>query len=115
MLLKLYKNVLSGDLASVASAGSAQGDAGAITESQKIVSVTGADGTKGVILPAGDGDTPDLYLLYSGTATNAVPVYPPTGGAINAGATNAAFSMTARKPTLFVRVSSTQWLAVMGA
>lgn len=112
MLIKEFQNVLSGDAAAVTPAGSSQSDGTAITA--KINVITGADGTKGVVLPAGDGDTA-VYLLYSATATNACKVYPPTGGSINAGAANAAFSMTAQKPTLFVRVSSTQWLAQMSA
>lgn len=113
MLFQGYQNILDGAVSTIAGAGSTGADATAITA--KITIVTGADATVGAILPAGDGDTPAVYLVYSSAATNALKVYPPSGGAINAGSTDAAFSLTARKPCLFVRVSSTQWLAVMSA
>ena len=112
MLQKEFQNIVYGTNPSVAAAGSAQGDAAAVTD--RVTTVTGADGTKGVILPAGDGDMA-VFVLYSSAATNACKVYPPTGAAINAGSANAAFSMTAQKPTVFVRVSSTVWLAVLSA
>lgn len=108
MLFKGFQNILDGAAAAVAAAGSSQSDATALTAKINIVSA--ADGTKGVVLPAGDGDTPAVYLVYSSAATNALKVYPPTGGNINAAAANAAHSLAAQTPALVVRVSSTQWL-----
>jgi hypothetical protein len=113
MLFQGFQNILDGAAAAVAAAGSAQGDAAAITAKVNVISA--ADGTKGVVLPAGDGDCPAVFVLYSSVVTNACKVYPPTGGSINAASANAAFSMTAQKPTLFVRVSSLQWLALLSA
>lgn len=111
MILKEFANVLKGEeMATVAAAGSTAADAAAL--SAQVTTVTGADATKGVILPAGDGELGTVLVVYSSAATNALKVYPPDGESINAGAADAAVSLVAQKPALFVRVSSTQWLCV---
>ena len=81
----------------IAAAGSSQTDATLIGANVTIVS--GASGTNGVILRKGK----NLYsgVIYPSAATNALLVYPPSGGTINGGSANASFSVTARKPAIF--------------
>lgn len=64
-------------------------------------------------LPAA-GDLGELFWVHNGGA-NALSVYPPTGGSINAAAANAALSVAAGKTALLQRVTATQLLAVVSA
>jgi len=82
----------------VAAAGSAQGSATLIaTKAPAVVHVTGADGTKGVILPAlvaaGRGR---VFIIKNDDTANAVlKIYPGVGEYINGIAVNGAFSLAA--------------------
>jgi hypothetical protein len=93
----------------LAATGSTQADAALIRAGSVIV--TGADGTKGVVLPAGMvGDS--VYLANS--SASALKVYPPSGAAIwvpgtGAGSANASYSATANSVTEYKCVSATQW------
>ena len=99
---------IGGIPSTLAAAGTTQGTAAAITSS--IVTVTGASGTNGVILPSAmPGDT---VTIYSSAATNALLVYPPSGAAINAASANAAYSHTAQTTHQFKCFSATSWLAM---
>jgi hypothetical protein len=101
-------STIGGVPSTVAAAGTTQGTAALIGSS--LVTVTGASGSNGVILPAGmPGDT---VTIYSSAATNALLVYPPVGAAINAAATNAAYSLTAQTSHQFKCFSATSWLAM---
>lgn len=97
----------------VAAAGSVQGDATAVKSS--IVIATGADGTKGVILPAGMvGD--EMWVFNSSAST--LKVYPPVGAAIcvtgsGLGTVNAAHSLLTFKCAVYKILSSTQLLVVL--
>lgn len=93
---------------SVAAAGSGQSTAALLTNGVLNL-VTGADGTKGVQLPVAAAG--DVCRVYSATATNAVPVYAQTGGQINSGTANAAFSCSAQTPYLFECIDGTSWIA----
>ncbi len=94
---------------SVASAGSVQGDATLIKTSNVIV--TGADGTKGVILPAvpvGDG------CLIINNSASTLKVYPPTGAAIavpgtSLGTANTSYAHTTFAVAEYFCLSATQW------
>lgn len=89
----------------VAAAGSVIGDAAQL--SQGINVVTGADGTKGVILPVA---VPGMQVIVKGTASAVLKVWPKTGAAINALSASAALSMTTgAMPLTFVATSATQW------
>lgn len=94
----------------VAAAGSVQGDATLVGMS--LCTVTGADGTKGVILPAAEnGDTLTLFNNSGST----LKVYPPSGAAIavpgtGLGSANAAYSHTTYAVVEYVCFSSTQWM-----
>lgn len=104
---------VGGQAGTVAAAGSAQGDATLVTASLTIV--TAADGTKGVILPAGQvGD--ELWIQNNAGST--LKVYPPTGAAINVtgtglGTGNAAHSLLTYKCGIYKCVSTTQWFVVL--
>jgi|SRR5579859_128485 len=100
---------------SLAAAGSSQADAAQLVCSLNIV--TGADGSKGVILPAG---VPGDEALVFNNAGSTLKVYPPVGAAIavvgtGLGTGNAAFSQLTFKFTQYNCVSSTQWLAMTSA
>ncbi len=97
----------------VAAAGTTQGTATAITTDA--VEVTGADGTKGVMLK---NTTAGIISVWSSDATNSLNVYPPSGATINALAADAPeaiapFGNGAKR--VFFRVTATQWFsAAMG-
>ena len=92
----------------IAAAGNSQGTATLITDTVSIV--TGADGTKGVILPA-DDPVGALREVYSSVATNGLKVYPPTGGDINDGTANAAVTIEGKTLATFRKLDATTWAA----
>lgn len=94
-------------VATVAAAGSTQGDAAALAEGINVVSA--ADGTKGVILPTA---VAGMVIIVKNTAAGALKIYPATGGAINAVAANGAYSITNLTSSLLVASSTTQWYSV---
>jgi hypothetical protein len=92
--------------ATVAAAGSAQGDAAALATGFTLV--TGADGTKGVILPAAAAGK-QVEIKNDDAANAVLKVYPATGDAINAIAANGALSMAAKTSALFTAYDATTW------
>lgn len=92
-------------VAAVTATGSVIGDAAALSKGINVV--TGADATKGVILPVTTGG--DIVIIKNNTAA-ALKVWPQSGGAINALSTSAAFT-TAAALVSFVMysTSATQW------
>lgn len=97
----------------VAAAGSAQGDAVGITVAApvNVVHVTGADATKGAILPTAVAGM--IVMVKNQDAANAIlKVYPATGAAINALAANGAISMAAKTSAVFMAISATQWFTI---
>lgn len=99
---------------SIAAAGSAQGDAAAIPTGASFTLVTGADGTKGVILPVPVMDG-QVILVYSTVATNGLKIYPPSGGAINGGTGDAAITIEGKTLALFAASSAGNWTAIYTA
>ena len=97
--------------AGLTATGTVQTDALAIQVSHNQYSTVAA-GT-GALLPsfAQPGDT--IRVFNNGA--NALLVYPPTGGAINNGATNAGFSVAANKGAQFTMVSATLWGSLLSA
>lgn len=94
--------------AAVTAAGSAQGDAAQLYHGFNVV--TGADGTKGVILPTA---VPGMIVYLKGVTSAVLKVYPKTGGAINAVAANGALSLTTGvMPSIFIASSTTQWYTI---
>ena len=96
----------------VAAAGTAQGDATAATETgPALIHGTGADGTKGIKLPAAAAGR--ILFVKNADAANAVlKVYPATGDAINALSADAAISMAAKTSAVFVALDATTWYTI---
>lgn len=95
--------------ADLAAAGSSNTDAAAITAGG-YTEVTGADATKGVILP--DIEIGSTCWIKNADAANAVlKIYPSAGAAINAlTATTGGYSMAAKVTLVFVRKTLTKWV-----
>lgn len=98
-------------VAAVAAAGSSDTDAAAIT-AYGVVHATGADGTKGVKLPAAAAGK--VVVIKNSDAANAVlKVYPATGDKINSGtATTGSLNMAAKTSTVLVAIDATDWFSV---
>lgn len=97
-------------VATVAAAGNAQANATAITAaSGSAVYATGADGTKGVKLPAAAAG----YVLYIKNEDNAVlKVYPASSDAINTLAADASLDMAARTSMTIWAKDATTWYSI---
>lgn len=92
----------------VAAAGSVIGDAAAL--SQGINIVTGADGTKGVILPVAKAG---MQVIVKGTTAGVLKIYPQSGSTINALSASAAMSLSSGAiPAILVATSTTQWYTI---
>lgn len=92
-------------VATLAAAGSLQGDAAAIAS--QVTFVTASDGTKGVILPtAVEGD---MRIVYN-TVAATLKVYPGSSDDINDGSANAAIVLPAKQAGIFIAVDATTWL-----
>lgn len=103
----LPSRLMPDNVASIAAAGSAQGDATAVTAG--INTVSAADGTKGVILPAAKAGL--VVQVYNEHATNGLKVYPATGDDINDGSANAAITMEGKGIARFTGLDTTTWAA----
>ena len=88
----------------LAAAGSAQGDAGKITG--QLVFVTGADATKGVILPT---VTNGKFIIVVNTANAILKIYPASGEKIQGGTANANISLAAYSVFLCGYKASGDW------
>lgn len=89
----------------VTAAGSVIGDAAQLSQGLNVV--TGADGTKGVILPTA---VPGMIVFVKGVTAGVLKIYPKTGAAINALSASAAMSLTTgATPAILVASSATQW------
>ena len=101
--------VISSINAAVSAAGTVQANATALTREINVTS-TVASGA-GVVLPTA---VAGMRVTIINTAANACLVYPATGGAINAIATNGSYSLPAGGRLEFVATTTTQWYT-MGA
>lgn len=93
----------------VAGAGTTQGTAAALSATATIHRITGANGTVGWILPATTvvGTT---HILLNTTAGVAL-IYPATGGTMNGGSANAAFTaLTGIKPIIAYATAADTWI-----
>lgn len=98
-----------GPFSTIAAAGSAIGNATAITARMTVV--TAADDTKGVVLPS-TASPGDVYYVYSAQATNGLKVYPHSGGDINDGSGNAAIVQEGKTMGVYVLLDGTTWGAM---
>lgn len=106
---------IGGQYVSLTAAGTSQATATLVTAS--MVVVAGADGTKGLVLPAVEVGA-EIWVFNNAGST--CPVYPDASAAIavvgtGVGSANAAFSQLTYKLTIYKRVTSTQWLACTSA
>lgn len=93
----------------VAAAGSTVTDAAQLSSGFTVV--TGADGTKGVKLPA----TPaaGTIVIIKGTAAAVLKVWPDAAATINAVGSNGAISLASGAiPAIFIAKSTTQWYSI---
>ncbi|WP_063607925.1 DUF2190 family protein [Zavarzinella formosa] len=95
--------------ATVAAAGSVQGDAAAVAEGFTLV--TGADATKGVLLPTAAAGK-QVIIKNADVANAILKIWPATGDAVNAVAVNSAFSIAAKTSVLLVAYDATTWYSV---
>lgn len=92
----------------VAAAGSTQADAAALNPGFNLV--TGADATKGTLLPPTPADGTTVIVKNSDAANAVLKVYPAGAGIINALSASAAISMAAKTSATFTYLlSTTTW------
>ncbi len=93
--------------ASVAAAGTNQATATAVTA--QFTTVTGADGTKGVILPSPrvSGEYREQHIYNSGTSP--LKVYPPVGSTLNDESANTSITVGPSTIVKLLPVSATAW------
>lgn len=99
---------------SLTATGSTQGTALALPSDFNIFTTVAA--STGAILPGAvpTSNVTDVYIVVNHGAST-LSVYPPTGGKIANGSTNAAFSVAANKTAFFYKISSTDYAASVSA
>jgi hypothetical protein len=100
---------ITGVATGISAAGSSQGDATALTKAFNVVSTV--SGGQGVVLPTAIAGMRVTVINTSGAT---LLVYPASGAAINALATNAGYSLPTIGRLDYIAISATQWYA-MGA
>jgi hypothetical protein len=91
-------------------AGTTQGTAYVIPAGQDGSIFTTVSSGTGAILPAGGVGLGEEYVIAN-HGSNALSVYPPSGGKVGTAATNAAYSLAAGKTGYFLFVGALQWTA----
>ncbi len=110
MLADSGRVALKANAAGLSAAGTTQGDATGITKQTNQFTTVGAN--QGARLPWPEqGD----FVFIANAGANALRVYPDTGHAINALATNAFFSLAVGKNALFWAATVGQWYAILSA
>ena len=99
-------------IAAVTAAGTTTADATVLKKAQNYVNMT-ASGSDGVRLPT-DMPLNKPYFVYNSSGSTGL-VYPPTGGTINGGSTNAGLSTATLKFAMFIRYSTTGVNAILTA
>lgn len=103
-------DVLDTTVATIAAAGNSQATATAIpSDKTEVIVVSNNDATNGSVLPA---NAKGKKLVIIGALNAVAKVYPPVGGSINYGSANAAVSLVARKPGLFVAIDALNWICL---
>lgn len=103
---------IAGDNTSgITALGATQGTAQAVFSDINVVTVAAL--STGVILPS--NRTVNDSMMVANLGANALSVYPPVGGNINAGAVNVAFSVPVAKVATFWQTSAVQWIALLSA
>jgi hypothetical protein len=104
------KALAGGDMAvGLVAAGTTQATAFALTNDISVFGTVAA--SSGAILPLFGS----AYCTVFNGGANALAVYPPVGGTINAAAANAAFSVGAGKSATFMSPDGITWVANLSA
>ena len=98
---------ITGVATGISAAGSSQGDATALTKAFNVVSTV--SGGQGVVLPTA---VAGMRVTVINTSGATLLVYPASGGAINALATNAGYSLPTLGRLDYIATSTTQWYAL---
>ena len=95
----------------IAAAGDAQGNGTAVPASSGVVVVvTGADGTKAVVMPALSAvDTGAAYFILNNSGST-LEVFPASGDKITPGTDNAAITVAANAGLWCFKADETQWV-----
>ena len=102
---------INGDVSSaISAAGTTQGTATALTAGINVVTTAAA--SSGVILS--DSEIGDEYEILN-LGANAVTVYPPSGGRVNAIATNGGFTLATNTAVKVRKFTATRWAAFLSA
>jgi hypothetical protein len=101
---------ITGVTTGITAAGTTQGTGTSLTKAINIVSTVTA-GANGVVLPTAVAGM-SVYITNNGSTE--VNVYPATGAAVNAGATNAAYSQPVGATVHYIAPTTTQWYTVTG-
>jgi hypothetical protein len=111
----LAATLLGQDITAVTPAGSSATDATQLSNVSQLAVVTGADGTKGVKLPAGASTPLGTTLVVVNTdVTSALKVYAAGSETIGLQAGSTAISVAAKVSVIFYLSSPTTWQAIKG-
>ncbi len=94
----------------ISAAGTTQGTATALTASDNVVTTAAA--SSGVILP--NSEIGDEYNILN-LGANAVTVYPPTSGQVNALSANTGFQLATNTAVKVKKFTATRWMAFLSA
>lgn len=96
----------------ITAAGTTQATATALSGGD-INLVSTATASQGVQLPS--AEIQDSVIVYNDGSGATIIVYPPTGGTINQIAANSGMSLANNTCAMFVKVTTTRWLAFLSA
>ncbi len=100
-----------GNYEAVAGAGTVTGDAAALSATKYVHQLTGANGTVGWKLPTVAAAKENQVHFLLNTTAGVAKLWPETGGTINGGSTDAAFSaLTGIKPIMCVVTGAKTWI-----
>jgi hypothetical protein len=102
-------------VSNVTAAGTAQANATVLLT--ELAVVAGADGAKGVVLPAAPncGGVGLMAVVVNTTAGQNLKIYPPVNGAIDFGLANAPVTLAGQKTQQFWCVTPNQWYSTLTA
>lgn len=100
-------------ISTIAAAGTTQATATAIGNEQPFVLISNNTAANGVVLPVAAYIGQEI-TVFPQLVTNAPLVYPPVGGTVNNGTTNAGVATPARKAVKYIAVDRTglNWVTV---
>ena len=105
-------SVLGIGIQAVTAAGSNQSNGGSISATGgTLVQVTGADNSKGVVLPALSAVTVGtIFLIFNNLSNKTLEVYPASGDGINPASDDAGITIAADTIMLCIALDSAEWI-----